>query len=296
MLTLFHSACGFARPSQSFVWRAVAMLTVIMASTAGSAVSADDGVVARFVIPDVEARPGESVRITVQGDSTHGYQGFSLSASFPAEAIDLDRFHYEDTILEAIENDFFEVTVEPDEGWFTVGALVETTPPFEASVIPAIGQPVDLFHIETTVSADAADDFQIELVDGFGQPPVPNVFVVESLPVPVADLAAVTVDIPWEDVALFLRGDATSDSLRDVSDPISILNYKFFGHERPQCIDAADANDDGFVDISDAIFLLSFLFDGGMAPPMPVIEIGSDPTDDGLDCESPPATERRLRP
>jgi hypothetical protein len=63
-----------------------------------------------------------------------------------------------------------------------------------------------------------------------------------------------------------LRGDANADGLRDISDPITILDCLFLGGDCPSSLCAGDSNDDGKTDISDAVFLLSYLFLGGEAP------------------------------
>jgi len=89
---------------------------------------------------------------------------------------------------------------------------------------------------------------------------------------------------------LFLRGDANSDGVVDLSDAVSILLY-LFGIE-PQglsCPDAADCDDDGEITIGDSIFLLNFLFAAGRKPPEPgPRRPGPDPTPDRLpDCVVP---------
>jgi parallel beta-helix repeat protein len=63
-----------------------------------------------------------------------------------------------------------------------------------------------------------------------------------------------------------LRGDATGDGLRNISDAISILDYLFQGGPGPPCSDVADANGDAEVNISDPVHLLLHLFAAGEAP------------------------------
>jgi len=83
----------------------------------------------------------------------------------------------------------------------------------------------------------------------------------------------------------FIRGDANSDGLVDVSDAVSILGDLFLGRPaEAACRDALDANDDGLVDISDAIFSLGYLFIGGPPIPAPYPTPGPDPTPDSLPC------------
>lgn len=84
----------------------------------------------------------------------------------------------------------------------------------------------------------------------------------------------------------FIRGDADSDGLRNITDAIFTLNCLFVAGDCATCTDAADANDDGRADISDAVFTLNWLFLGGTAPPAPGETCGPDPSDDLIDCRS----------
>ena len=51
----------------------------------------------------------------------------------------------------------------------------------------------------------------------------------------------------------------------------------------------ADANDSGAVDLSDGVYSLNHLFTGGPPPAEPYLDCGTDPTEDGVTCESYPA-------
>ncbi len=90
--------------------------------------------------------------------------------------------------------------------------------------------------------------------------------------------------------AQFLRGDANSDLLFNIADPIRSLDALFGTPPNPlDCPDAGDANDDGALNIADAIYMLGAIFSGGDQPPAPgVVTCGPDPTADALDCASPP--------
>lgn len=83
----------------------------------------------------------------------------------------------------------------------------------------------------------------------------------------------------------FIRGDANTDGLIEISDVAFTLTHLFQGGEA-ECRDALDANDDGRVDLADGIFGLSYLFGSGELPPAPFAWCGVDPTPDGLDCAS----------
>jgi len=86
----------------------------------------------------------------------------------------------------------------------------------------------------------------------------------------------------------FQRGDVDADGKVNLTDPINILGFLFFGSFRPDCRDALDANDDGGVNLADAVFLLTFLFRGGDEIRSPFRECGTDvqPEEPDLGCES----------
>jgi hypothetical protein len=90
-----------------------------------------------------------------------------------------------------------------------------------------------------------------------------------------------------EDPAI-LRGDADGDGRIDIGDAVVTLGSLFIGRQPPGCLDAADMNDSGDVDITDPISTLAFLFLGGGPPAAPYPICDLDPTEDGLDCASPP--------
>lgn len=82
----------------------------------------------------------------------------------------------------------------------------------------------------------------------------------------------------------FVRGDANSDTLIDVSDGVYIFRFLFEGDVPvPPCRDSADTNDDGRIDIADGINVLDSIFIPEDLPP-PFAEPGQDPTDDDLGC------------
>ena len=83
----------------------------------------------------------------------------------------------------------------------------------------------------------------------------------------------------------FVRSDANSDGLVNVTDVTSILGFLFQGKRRLiPCVAALDVNDNNRVELSDAIYLLGHLFSGGAPPPAPFPLCGPDPTGDELSC------------
>jgi len=93
---------------------------------------------------------------------------------------------------------------------------------------------------------------------------------------------------PQAGEAAFLRGDSNIDGERDIADAIQMILCSFAGTGCSSCADAADANDDGERGVADPIYLLYFLFLEGPQPPAPGETCGTDPTGDGLDCQSFP--------
>ncbi len=69
-----------------------------------------------------------------------------------------------------------------------------------------------------------------------------------------------------ESIYGFMRGDANSDGVINVSDAIFLLNYLFRSGPEPDPYALGDANNDGQILVGDAIFLLNYLFRGGPAP------------------------------
>jgi hypothetical protein len=241
-----------------------------------------------FLLPEVAARPGDSLVLDIDGAHEESAQGFSMAVSYPAANLTIERVHFEETILEAIGTDFFEALVDPAEGSLTVGVLVDVQPPFEGNLIPNIDRPLTFLHVEARVSEDATEDLVLGLEDGLSEPPIRNLYVVNGSPVPVTELTAGVIHLmlPLGGEA-FLRGDVNMDEDIDIADPVSILAFSFSGGREPACMDAADANDDGRVDVSDAVYLLNYLFTGGSAPPPPAGQPGRDLTEDSQGCDEP---------
>lgn len=84
--------------------------------------------------------------------------------------------------------------------------------------------------------------------------------------------------------AAFLRGDANTNGVVDLTDAVYTLEYLFSATEEPPCMDALDANDDAVVDLSDATRSLGFLFLGHAAPPAPFENCGRSTRTDSAGC------------
>jgi hypothetical protein len=242
----------------------------------------------RFVLPSLEARPGASLRYTIQGDVEEAVQGFSLAIAFPAESLALTEVHIRDTILEAMSVDYLETKVSATDGTLVIGMLVDAEPPFTGALIPSLGFPIDYVHLQVLVADDAEGDLVLECRDGLSIPPTSNLFSVDNQSIPITEpgRGVIALGQSGESASVFLRGDVNSSGDVDVSDPIAVLSHLFSGGARLRCDQAADANDDEAVDLSDSLYLLSWLFSGGPAPPPPWALAGKDPTKGTLGCES----------
>ncbi len=84
----------------------------------------------------------------------------------------------------------------------------------------------------------------------------------------------------------FIRGDANSDGVIDLSDSVYIKSYVNSQGPAPTCLKGADVNDDGVVNLNDAQYDDDYLFSGGPAPKSPYPSCGTDPTPDSLSCVS----------
>ena len=105
----------------------------------------------------------------------------------------------------------------------------------------------------------------------------------------VAVLASVVAGLVSSDTARatdFLRGDANGDGRVSMADAVFTVQFLFFGQSAPPCLKAADANDDQLINLSDATYTFIFIAAGGAAPLAPFPAPGSDPTEDGLSCNS----------
>ena len=77
--------------------------------------------------------------------------------------------------------------------------------------------------------------------------------------------------------ASFLRCDANSDGLVNLTDGIFALNFLFLSGTEPRCREALNCNSDEFENLTDAIFSFNFLFLGGPPPSAPYPECDTAP-------------------
>jgi hypothetical protein len=84
----------------------------------------------------------------------------------------------------------------------------------------------------------------------------------------------------------FRRGDCNDDGGVDISDAISMFGILFLGAYPPVCENACDTNDDELRDISDPVFLLNSLFRSREPLPAPGLECATEPEPGSLTCGS----------
>jgi len=244
-----------------------------------------------FAVGDATARVEGPFQIPVRADAPFSYQGFSLALRYPADEISVDRVSVQGTILEALGADFVHGEVLPGFGIINVAVLVDALPPFDGALIPAVGFPLDLFHLDGDVLRQTPGEVAISFVTPAARPAaaVATLFSVDNAPVAPDRLldGLLRVELPPL-VPAFIRGDANLDRSMDISDPILVLAWRFLGGPGLRCDDAADANADDAVDVSDAVFLLAFLFMDGARPFPPQGRPGPDPFLRGeLGCREP---------
>ena len=153
-----------------------------------------------------------------------------------------------------------------------------TTPQFD----------LELFTVDLDILGPEGATATLEYCDSvaIGGNPVPTILVdaFAGNIVPVTEAGTISI-LEF----LFLRSDCDGGGNLNIGDAIFLLGELFnpSGNGLP-CEDACDVNDDAGVNIADAIFTLQFLFGGGVMPPAPFPDCGSDPTGDALGCVTPP--------
>ncbi|MFQ5655858.1 MAG: hypothetical protein ACE5GW_14165, partial [Planctomycetota bacterium] len=214
-------------------------------------------------------------------------EGFSYGLDFDGSALTITALTLDGTLTGSIGAEFFapHLDNDPAGGWYTVGIVMDLSPPI-TTVLPAgADQPIVQALFDVDPGAPTATVLPMEFRSDLGDPAVGAVFVAQG----GTSFTPTLVDGSFEIIqgAVFLRGDMDGSGMIDIADPIGILGY-LFNNGQASCLDAADANDSGAVDVADPIYALDFLFNNGAPLPPPFPDPGIDPTDDPLDCGSYP--------
>ncbi|MBT5738836.1 MAG: hypothetical protein HOI29_09760 [Planctomycetes bacterium] len=239
-------------------------------------------------ISTITTEAGQPFILPIEGDWDGLLEGYSFSVAFPPNApIENMIVDVYGSLVGSIEAEYVQEQVDPTEGTIICGVLFDALPPFDGQTVPSLGYPQEIAYLLGEISAGSLDqDIEFCPQDGFGTPPIMNMFVIGSSSVSVSALVSGIIEVRAPPVdPVFIRGDVNMDTLVDLADPIYHLDYTFLDGPLPNCMDAGDANDDGISDISDAIFLLYYFFIGGPGPWVPFPYPGIDWTDDSLDCE-----------
>ncbi|MBN1421843.1 MAG: hypothetical protein JXP34_23920 [Planctomycetes bacterium] len=217
--------------------------------------------------------------------NTHPLMGFSMVARFDPAVLTMTDMHVQDTITEAVGAEFVDPIIRNDEGYFILGVLLDVTPPFEDQRIPATGLDLVIAKGVVDVREDTlADETEIVFTDELGDPPISNVFVIDSQSIRPRTVDGVLTVLHE---LLFVRGDANGDGRVNIADPVAIV-YRVFRGTPLWCEDAGDTDDNGRLLVNDPVYLLQYLFLQGPLPPAPFPTEGRDPTADSLDCWSKP--------
>ena len=189
-----------------------------------------------------------------------------------------------DLTFESFDGQYNNYTIE-NVDWSTAGSQLSGSGTYR---VTAPGGPADLMQ---EISLELMINGVTHLIVS-GLQPTSDIF-------PTIQIAAaengffcfdhtVTIDASplFAPLPAFVRGDCNVDNSFDIADAIFALNQLFIpGGTQSTCSKACDGNDDGNFNLADAITILARLFALGTIPP-PFPSCGTDPTADGLSCDS----------
>ncbi len=163
--------------------------------------------------------------------------------------------------------------------------------PYQESMIARyddlyLGSLNDDYGDRSTSGPGQLGDFDGEMIEGTW-----TLRAIDTRTDEIGDLEQWSILICPDDTAggEFVRGDINGDGLINIGDPVFLLAHLFTTGPAPPCQSAADVNDDGNMDLGDAVAVLSYLFAAGAPPPAaPFPTCGTDPTPDGLTCDTSP--------
>ncbi|MFN0058137.1 MAG: M12 family metallo-peptidase [Planctomycetota bacterium] len=207
-------------------------------------------------------------------------EGYSIAVDFDGQHIDIVEVTVVGTGADGADFVAPNYSNNPTDSWWTIGVLMDLSPPI-VDVVPAgIGQSIAVARYAVSPTAPVGTFVQTTLVNGIGVPPVDNIFSISGGTAVVPSFTQGLIQIL---AGGFVRGDANDDGIVDIADPVTTLNY-LFAMGPASCLDALDSNDDGQLNVADPIFSLSYLFSQGTPPPAPFPGEGADPTADTLGC------------
>ena len=165
---------------------------------------------------------------------------------------------------------------------FTLGALLDSTPPFDGATLPLSTAPLRLGRVEIAVdpSVPAGASVTVEFcngINGAGTALVNNLVIVAGAS--IENFAQVDGMITLDAGNPFRRGDVNHDGAFNVADPVATLQYLFAAGVAPECLAAADIDASGTILLNDPILALDYLFVSGPAPAAPFPDCGTSTTE-----------------
>ncbi len=238
--------------------------------------------------------PGEEVEFCLfYEDPTDNLQGMQMALCFDCDFQFVGgSFDITGTIVDEVGAEFVNTHFDnnPNDGdgcELIVGILMDALPPFDEQMLPETATPLEIgcFLMDVSPNAACGDTLSIDFcngINGAGSVAIENIAVINFASVQGIDLIGAGCTIVPE--SLFRRGDCNTDAKVDLADAATVLGQQFSGL-LVQCDDACDSNDDGKINLADSVYLLNYLFIFGAVPSAPGPDVeGSDPTDDGLEC------------
>ncbi len=223
--------------------------------------------------------PGAEIEVLASND--FDVDGVSFGVDFDGELLEIaDVVEGEETEDAAFFGVIMNNDLGPDGGWFTLGILMDLSPPLDEVLEAGEGNRIARAIFDVRADAPLGSESDLTIIGGLGDPPVTVRFIFDSREVePTIASGSLTVDaVP------FIRGDADGNTLLLINDAIIVLAY-MFQDGTLACEDRGDIDDNGQLLINDPIALLAFMFSNGAPPAEPFPEEGNDPTADSLQCE-----------
>jgi|MDSW01.3.fsa_nt_gb hypothetical protein len=247
-----------------------------------------------FSLESASTIPGSTVDAIVRLENQSPVQGFQCAITWDSTLFSFSDTSTDGTDIEQILSpnsiEFFTYTNNAEivlgTGWAACAAIFDFSPPFTGQTLePSSGNSIVKFKLLSVAdNALVGSCSAIELVNGFGQPPINNILTING----ISDLPDLSHgEVCFTDSVPFIRGDANSDGTENLADAIFLISYFFSDGALPDCNSSADANTDLKVDIGDAIFLINYQFVNGTAPASPYPSCGGDPLGSGgLGCSN----------
>ncbi|MGE4632322.1 MAG: hypothetical protein AAEJ47_04740 [Planctomycetota bacterium] len=236
----------------------------------------------RITVTSVTTSPGSQFDVPIVADLELATEGYAFPISFDPTLLLIEDASVVGSA--AADADFLSFDVDTPAGVASVTLLMD----FGGIETIAPGADVPICYLQASIIDNAPNGVSTDLVLPVvaGSPPVAAV-IVQNGGAGYAPLRTNgTIFIEGNSASAFVRGDSNSDTMVDIADAVTVLDYLFSAGIAPGCFDASDANDDESVDVADAVQILDLLFSSGGPLPAPGADgCGIDPTSGSLDCQ-----------